>query len=195
MLVTLIVGNILGLLVGLYLIITTCCVPIISLYLDQVDDPELRSILYTTHLLSLISLLIGGIYSSPDVGIWTHILFTIYSSYNSKLIWECKYKYICAYAKFQTFIFPCVMYLIVTCILYLITSQSREHDDAINSATEKLKYVRLGDMTKFECSICLGDEQETIVKLEKCNHLFHHKCISKWFRTKLDCPNCRKAIV
>lgn len=50
------------------------------------------------------------------------------------------------------------------------------------------------------CSICHSRLKYThkLYKLNRCNHLFHSKCIKKWFKTKSeqfnslhDCPLCR----
>jgi hypothetical protein len=46
----------------------------------------------------------------------------------------------------------------------------------------------------MECPICLNEidleDTESIVKL-KCLHVFHYKCIDKWFQLKKTCPVCR----
>ena len=44
-----------------------------------------------------------------------------------------------------------------------------------------------------ECSICLFeyDKNNKIVKLNKCNHIFHKDCINKWIGIKNTCPMCR----
>ena len=46
----------------------------------------------------------------------------------------------------------------------------------------------------IKCSICLEAYKltEYIRILPKCNHLFHKKCIDKWFRSKSNkfCPIC-----
>ncbi len=43
-----------------------------------------------------------------------------------------------------------------------------------------------------DCPICLGEFsiQNNIVKLP-CNHVFDKACVSKWFKTKDECPICR----
>lgn len=48
---------------------------------------------------------------------------------------------------------------------------------------------------KDTCSICQADEDSVLV-LTKCNHLFHMKCIFEWWNTDtldimVNCPNCR----
>ena len=47
------------------------------------------------------------------------------------------------------------------------------------------------------CSICLDDEYniefgfKNSKYITKCNHQFHHGCISKWYKSSILCPNCR----
>lgn len=48
-----------------------------------------------------------------------------------------------------------------------------------------------------KCSICMEDIQgkEHKVKLKKCNHIFHRKCLNKYLKEtllKFKCPNCKK---
>ncbi|AYV78923.1 MAG: putative E3 ubiquitin-protein ligase RNF115 isoform X1 [Edafosvirus sp.] len=47
-----------------------------------------------------------------------------------------------------------------------------------------------------KCSICLDDfkENESISKLQ-CNHYFHDHCINNAVMYRLQCPNCRAAIL
>jgi hypothetical protein len=60
-------------------------------------------------------------------------------------------------------------------------------------------YKKIKDTTNFEnpCPICMddfsvGEYQRTL----ECNHMFHKKCIDKWFKKdKNDCPMCRKTII
>jgi len=51
------------------------------------------------------------------------------------------------------------------------------------------------------CPICLGDmlelddnysedDDNTVVKLIRCPHLFHRKCLISWFTSKAQCPIC-----
>ena len=40
------------------------------------------------------------------------------------------------------------------------------------------------------CVVCLEETKRTDKKL-KCKHVFHHKCIMKWFETSIECPQCR----
>ena len=44
----------------------------------------------------------------------------------------------------------------------------------------------------MECSICFEDiknEREVL----NCNHVFHEKCIEKWFSINHHCPLCRRS--
>jgi len=44
-----------------------------------------------------------------------------------------------------------------------------------------------------ECSICISNFTDDNFKLNKCNHVFHKKCISEWVISynKNSCPLCR----
>ena len=46
-----------------------------------------------------------------------------------------------------------------------------------------------------ECSICISEfEEEDIISIPNCNHIFHTECIKEWARYKTDCPVCREKI-
>lgn len=49
-------------------------------------------------------------------------------------------------------------------------------------------------MSKKVCSICLCNINNTQAKKTKCNHIFHEKCLKKWFQFKNTCPLCRKIL-
>ena len=64
----------------------------------------------------------------------------------------------------------------------------------------KLKLFTYKDVKKKGeedmCSICLqsavkGDRLYKLV----CNHMFHQKCITPWFKKSTQCPNCRRELV
>ena len=40
------------------------------------------------------------------------------------------------------------------------------------------------------CSICL--EEPGKCSQLKCGHIYHRKCINKWFKTSSSCPVCRR---
>jgi hypothetical protein len=79
-------------------------------------------------------------------------------------------------------------------ILYIYQLQV-EH---INNNKTKYKlgyYVKPIEHFQGECSICLVEYNldSKIVKIRKCDHIYHQECISKWIITinKLSCPLCR----
>jgi hypothetical protein len=48
------------------------------------------------------------------------------------------------------------------------------------------------------CSICLEtySEDESIIKTQACNHVFHKECLTHWLSTpKYNCPYCRTALL
>ncbi|KAK8533790.1 hypothetical protein V6N13_028527 [Hibiscus sabdariffa] len=46
---------------------------------------------------------------------------------------------------------------------------------------------------ELECVVCLSEFQddETLLLLPKCSHVFHHHCISAWLAFHVTCPVCR----
>ena len=40
------------------------------------------------------------------------------------------------------------------------------------------------------CAVCLEETKRNDKKL-KCKHVFHSKCIIKWFEESIECPTCR----
>jgi len=64
----------------------------------------------------------------------------------------------------------------------------------------KFKYNKalLQDAEKPEdsnevCAICLCDfeQDETLIKLANCNHMFHDTCLTNWISKNAFCPYCR----
>lgn len=43
------------------------------------------------------------------------------------------------------------------------------------------------------CSICLNDfiDDENLIRLPECDHLFHNECIMDWLKGHIICPYCR----
>lgn len=41
------------------------------------------------------------------------------------------------------------------------------------------------------CAVCLEEVRRTDGKKLKCRHVFHGRCIMKWFETSIECPQCR----
>jgi hypothetical protein len=56
-------------------------------------------------------------------------------------------------------------------------------------------YVKPIEHLQGECSICLIEynDNSKIIKIRKCEHIYHQECISEWIITnnKLSCPLCR----
>ena len=74
---------------------------------------------------------------------------------------------------------------------------SSEEDDISryyrNEENPILEDIFIRNDIKFEeCTICLVklDENDQI-KQTICKHIFHGKCIQKWFETSVKCPLCR----
>lgn len=43
----------------------------------------------------------------------------------------------------------------------------------------------------MECSICFDEISDKDKKVIKCSHVYHEKCIEKWFQLSYKCPLCR----
>jgi hypothetical protein len=55
----------------------------------------------------------------------------------------------------------------------------------------KIKKMKIGHSDK-DCSICLKNfVKGQVIRLLKCNHIFHDECILPWLEKRSCCPNCR----
>jgi len=65
--------------------------------------------------------------------------------------------------------------------------------DQINTATSITPHMEV-DVSHI-CTICQdhGSAEETPEwrEIDKCEHLYHKKCIDRWFETSVQCPICR----
>lgn len=70
---------------------------------------------------------------------------------------------------------------------------------------QKLKVLKYNELKKNEkytkssmgntCNICLEDYQdEDEVRILKCDHVYHPKCIDKWLESSNKCPVCKDDI-
>jgi hypothetical protein len=54
----------------------------------------------------------------------------------------------------------------------------------------KCKYV---DGCHTECAVCISPiEMGSPSVVLECNHTFHGGCINRWFKTRVNCPCCRR---
>jgi len=51
--------------------------------------------------------------------------------------------------------------------------------------------------TRNECAICLDffKQNDEIIAMTKCDHIFHKTCIQKWFLLRTNCPYCRTNVL
>lgn len=42
------------------------------------------------------------------------------------------------------------------------------------------------------CSICLNNQKDKVIRQLNCGHKFHIECIDIWFEKNNNCPLCRK---
>ena len=85
----------------------------------------------------------------------------------------------------------------VIAITYLRPERSRERRLSENEFDEvPMIYYTEGISENTLCSICLNDfnQNEKVLQLPGCNHLFHRECIRLWLNTHLDCPYCRSNV-
>ena len=69
------------------------------------------------------------------------------------------------------------------------TLEKTEH--IINIPSQE--YINVKHNDNKSCCICLVDfEDESVISLTNCDHIFHMDCIIEWSRYKKDCPICRK---
>ena len=54
---------------------------------------------------------------------------------------------------------------------------------------------QLRDFEK-ECEICQDTfkNEDKIIYLPKCNHVFHWNCAKEWLKVKAQCPTCRSGV-
>lgn len=38
------------------------------------------------------------------------------------------------------------------------------------------------------------NEQDKVVRIRSCNHVFHHRCLARWLESRNTCPYCRKKL-
>lgn len=52
------------------------------------------------------------------------------------------------------------------------------------------------DLSEVVCSICYSpfENEEKVIYVPKCHHLYHSECILDWFRSHGTCPNCRQDV-
>ena len=60
------------------------------------------------------------------------------------------------------------------------------------------RYSYLTDTIKFEnkcCTICIVDfENDDMISITNCNHIYHTDCIKEWGKYKTECPICREPL-
>lgn len=45
-----------------------------------------------------------------------------------------------------------------------------------------------------DCSICLSTEDGKMIKIKRCDHLFHFDCLNEWSKKSMGCPLCKRTI-
>lgn len=59
--------------------------------------------------------------------------------------------------------------------------------------SKKYKRIKKNDpLLNEQCCICLSSyEYKQGVRKTQCNHIFHKKCVDKWYKYNKTCPICR----
>jgi hypothetical protein len=83
-------------------------------------------------------------------------------------------------------------------VRYVLPRLQRERC-IIGEEFEQLEMIKIGDQQPDQepqtCSICLGDfNNELVIQLPICCHLFHKECLRTWLQSHKECPNCRADI-
>ena len=77
-------------------------------------------------------------------------------------------------------------------LLHNIFMKNTDKENNNNKNEEKIDYIIVKkDFENNECIICLDDMKiGDNIKILKCGHIYHHKCINDWFNVKKECPIC-----
>ena len=60
---------------------------------------------------------------------------------------------------------------------------------------EEKKYADVKTQDGESCTVCLGPyEDNDIVKITPCNHVFHPECLKGWIKENHTCPVCRESL-
>ena len=101
------------------------------------------------------------------------------------------------YSMFSIFAFACL------CLIMILSGNRANPGSELNGLNEdKIKeleiigYNELNDESQKVCSICLSefDNNERIMLLPECKHVFHIDCIKEWFKRNHICPFCRNNV-
>ena len=77
-------------------------------------------------------------------------------------------------------------------------NDNHNNNDNNDNEDNKLSICLYSDLEENKkddnCSICFEKLSDDILGITKCNHIYHHKCISEWIINNKSCPLCRKTI-
>lgn len=138
--------------------------------------------------IEIILILIDILYYSMIYGIINNVMIITYSHQDTIPIFNS------LVFKNKTILFlihpiPCLFEFLILMIVLLILKQ-------LNHKFKLYKYEEYanifnGNNLEVECIICKESfENDTIVKMLRCRHIFHTNCIDQWFKVKKTCPLC-----
>lgn len=88
-----------------------------------------------------------------------------------------------------------------SCNQIMGTMRNKNYLEIINYSREfRIHGIDVFELTSddFFCGICLNEEDKEDLYATVCLHVFHGRCLSRWFNTckinrrEKNCPNCRK---
>lgn len=84
--------------------------------------------------------------------------------------------------------------IIVAPVIRLNEEKQPEQKHAIDwNEIEKIQYNPNTSFNQTSCAICFTDfkQEETIINIKNCKHIFHEECIIPWLEKSYYCPLCR----
>ena len=76
------------------------------------------------------------------------------------------------------------------CSMCYTKKEIKEHITIKKKTIKKKTSLNIYNLND-ECSICLCNmDNDEFIKILKCNHVFHNKCIEQWFIKSTICPIC-----
>jgi F420-0:gamma-glutamyl ligase len=69
-------------------------------------------------------------------------------------------------------------------------------NEEIDTATKEMKFSEFKSATVGVCTICQEEfeDDDVILEIKGCGHVFKKDCLIKWFSTSACCPLCRHDI-
>lgn len=69
---------------------------------------------------------------------------------------------------------------------------STRESDSLCCNSKRKENGSENEINQFMCVICCDENDLSKTKVLQCSHVFHEKCINRWWRYKKNCPICRQ---